>query len=160
MPLVTRFARLFPADAVRRLAEDYSVRQFLDIGTGLSTADNTHQVAQRLAPEARIVYADRDPAVAAHAQALLTSTPEGATDYLHADLRDTGPILAAAAGTLDLSRPVGVLLIAVLHFIPDADDPYQVVARLMDAAHPRPGHPLLPHPGRPAPGVLPLPSGT
>ena len=130
MPLIARFARLFLADAVRRLSE-FGIRQFLDIGSGVPTADNTHQVAQRLAPESRIVYADRDPTVARHAQSLLTSTPEGKTDYLHADLRDPEAILAGAARTLDLTRPAGVLLIGVLHFIPDSDDPYGIVARLM-----------------------------
>jgi hypothetical protein len=127
MPLIARFARLFLADAVRRLVES-GVRQFLDIGSGVPTADNTHQVAQRLAPESRVVYADRDPTVARHARSLLASTR---TDYLHADLRDPEAILAAAAATLDLTRPVGVLLIAVLHFIPDSDDPYGIVARLL-----------------------------
>jgi hypothetical protein len=130
MPLIARFARLFLADAVRRLLES-GVRQFLDIGSGIPTADNTHQVAQRLAPESRVVYADRDPTVARHARSLLASTTAGRTDYLHADLRDPEPILAAAAATLDLTRPVAVLLIAVLHFIPDSDDPYGIVARLM-----------------------------
>ena len=130
MPLIARFARLFLADAVRRLSE-FGVRQFLDIGSGVPTADNTHQVAQRLAPESRIVYADRDPTVARHAQSLLTSTPEGKTGYLHADLRDPEAILASAARTLDLTRPVGVLLIGVLHFIPDSDGLYGIVGRLM-----------------------------
>ena len=130
MPLIARFARLFLADAVRRLSE-LGIRQFLDIGSGVPAADNTHQVAQRLAPESRIVYADRDPTVAQHARSLLSSTREGKTDYLHADLRDPEAILAEAARTLDLTRSVGVLLIAVLHFIPDADDPYGVVARLL-----------------------------
>src|SRR6185437_3475521 len=130
MPLIARFARLFLADAVRRLSE-LGIRQFLDIGSGVPTADNTHQVAQRLAPESRIVYADRDPIVARHAWSLLSSTREGKTDYLHADLRDPEGILDAASRTLDLTRSVGVLLIAVLHFIPDADDPYGVVGRLL-----------------------------
>jgi hypothetical protein len=130
MPLIARFARLFLADAVRRLLEP-GIRQFLDIGSGVPTADNTHQVAQRLAPESRVVYADRDPTVALHAQTLLSSTPEGRTDYLHADLRDPEAILTAAARTLDLTRPVAALLIAVLHFIPEPEDPYQIVTRLM-----------------------------
>jgi hypothetical protein len=99
----------------------------------LPTADNTHEVAQRAAPESRIVYADNDPVVLTHARALLTSTPEGKTDYIQADLRDTDAILTAAARTLDFSQPVAVLLIAVLHFIPDADDPYGIARRLMDA---------------------------
>ena len=133
MPALARRTRLFLTDAVRRLAADRGIRQFLDIGTGLPTADNTHEVAQRAAPESRIVYVDNDPVVLTHAQALLTSSRAGKTDYLYADLRDTGRILAGAARTLDFSRPVAVLLVAVLHFIPDADEPYRIVARLMDA---------------------------
>jgi O-methyltransferase involved in polyketide biosynthesis len=133
MPMIARAARLFLIDAVSQLAAGFGIRQFLDIGTGLPTADNTHDVAQRAAPESRIVYVDYDPVVLSHAQALLTSSREGKTDYLQADLRDTDTILAGAARTLDFTRPVAVLLIAVLHFIPDADDPYAVVARLMDA---------------------------
>ena len=133
MPLIARAARLFLIDAVHQLTTEHGVRQFLDIGTGLPTADNTHDVAQRAAPESKIVYVDYDPIVLSHAQALLTSTPEGQTDYIQADLRNTGTILRGAAHALDLTRPVAVLLIAVLHFIPDADDPYAVVARLMDA---------------------------
>jgi O-methyltransferase involved in polyketide biosynthesis len=133
MPLIARAVRLFLIDAVHQLVTAHGIRQFLDIGTGLPTADNTHDVAQRSAPESRIVYADYDPVVLTHAQALLTSSPEGQTDYIQADLRDTDTILKAAARTLDLTRPVAILLIAVLHFIPDADDPYAIVARLMDA---------------------------
>jgi O-methyltransferase involved in polyketide biosynthesis len=133
MPFIAQAARLFLIDAVHRLATVHGIRQFLDIGTGLPTADNTHDVAQRAAPESRIVYVDHDPVVLTHAQALLSSSPEGATDYLQADLRDTETILKGASRTLDLSRPVAVLLVAVLHFIPDADDPYAIVARLMDA---------------------------
>jgi hypothetical protein len=112
------------------------IRQFLDIGTGLPTADNTHEVAQRLAPDSRIVYADNDPVVLAHARALLTSSPEGKTAYLAADLRDPASILAQAAEILDFSRPAAVLLIAVLHFIRDSDDPYGIVTTLMDAMAP------------------------
>ncbi len=134
MPLIARAARLFLIDAVHQLATEYGIRQFLDIGTGLPTADNTHHVAQRAAPESRIVYVDHDPVVLSHAQALLTSSPEGKADYIQADLRDTETILARAARTLDFSQPVAVLLIAIMHFIPDADDPYTIVARLMDAA--------------------------
>jgi O-methyltransferase involved in polyketide biosynthesis len=133
MPLIARAARLFLIDAVHQLAADHGIRQFLDIGTGLPTADNTHDVAQRAAAESRIVYVDYDPVVLTHSRALLTSSPEGRTDYIQADLRDTDTILKGAARTLDLSRPVAILLIAVLHFIPDADDPYAIVARLMDA---------------------------
>ena len=135
MPLIARLTRQFIADTVTKLAAD-GIRQFLDIGTGLPTADNTHEVAQRLAPDSRIVYVDNDPAVLAHARALLTSSPEGKTAYLDADLRDPAKILAQAAETLDFSRPVAVLLIAVLHFVQDADDPYRIVKTLMDAVPP------------------------
>src|SRR6202000_1925616 len=128
-------ARQFIAATVTELAAD-GIRQFLDIGTGLPTADNTHEVAQRLAPDSRVVYVDNDPVVLAHARALLTSTPEGKTAYLDADLRDPAKILAQAAQTLDFSQPVAVLLIAVLHFIPDSDDPYRIAATLMDAVPP------------------------
>ena len=133
MPLIARYARRFLLDAVRRLTADYGVRQFLDIGTGLPTADNTHDVAQRIAPESRIVYVDNDPVVLTHARALLTSNPEGETDYIAADLRDTRTILAGAEQTLDFSQPVAMLLIAIMHFVPDEDDPYAIVSRLMDA---------------------------
>jgi O-methyltransferase involved in polyketide biosynthesis len=136
MPTTARMVRRFLIDAVYRLAKDYGIRQFLDIGTGLPTADNTHEVAQRTAAESRIVYVDYDSVVLSHARALLTSSAEGKTDYVQADLRDTDTILAQAAQTLDFSRPVAVLLIAVLHFIPDADDPHAVVARLMAAMPP------------------------
>ena len=133
MPMIARYARRFLADAVGRLVTEYGVRQFLDIGTGLPTGDNTHEVAQRLVPEARIVYADNDPIVLTHARALLTSSPEGSTDYVDADLRDVAEILAGAACTLDFTQPVAVLLIAIMHFVPAADDPYGIVRRLMDA---------------------------
>jgi O-methyltransferase involved in polyketide biosynthesis len=133
LPAIARSVRHFLIDIVHSLTVDYGVRQFLDIGTGLPTADNTHDVAQRAAAESRIVYADYDPVVLTHARALLTSAPEGRTDYIQADLRDTGKILAAAARTLDFSKPVAILLLAVLHFIPDEDDPYEIVHALMDA---------------------------
>lgn len=133
MPLIARLVRRFLIEVVYQLTDGYGIRQFLDIGTGLPTADNTHDVAQRAAPESRIVYVDHDPVVLSHAQALLTSSLEGETDYIQADLHDTGTIVAGAARTLDFRRPVAVLLIAVLHFIPDADDPYGIVKRLMDA---------------------------
>jgi O-methyltransferase involved in polyketide biosynthesis len=136
LPLIARAARLFLIDAVHQLAAEHGVRQFLDIGTGLPTADNTHDVAQRAAPESKIVYVDYDPVVLTHAQALLTSSPEGVTDYIQADLRDTDTILKEASRTLDLTRPVAVLLIAVLHFIPDADDPCRIVATLRNALAP------------------------
>src|SRR5262249_51021555 len=135
--LVTvRASRAFLARAVWYLADDCGIRQFLDIGTGLPTASNTHEVAQRAAPDSRIVYVDNDPLVLSHAMALLTSSHEGRTDYLDADLRDTGTILNAARDTLDFSQPVAVMLIGVLHCIPDDDDPYGIVKRLMAAVVP------------------------
>src|SRR6204780_5327447 len=135
MPLIARLTRGFIADTVGKLAAD-GVRQFLDIGTGLPTADNTHEVAQRVAPDSRIVYVDNDPVVLAHARALLTSSQEGKTAYLDADLRDPAKILAQAAQTLDFSQPVAVLLVAVLHFVQDSDDPYRIVTTLKDAVPP------------------------
>ncbi|HEY2505271.1 MAG TPA: SAM-dependent methyltransferase [Streptosporangiaceae bacterium] len=132
LPLTARSARRFLADVVNRTSAA-GVRQFLDIGTGLPTADNTHQVAQRAVPESRIVYVDHDPVVLAHARALLTSSPEGKTDYIDADLRDPAKILAAAGQTLDFTQPVVILLIAILHFVPDSDDPYGVVSTLLAA---------------------------
>lgn len=136
LPRIARATRRFLVDVVSLLTETYGVRQFLDIGTGLPTEDNTHEVAQRLAPDSRIVYVDFDPSVLRHAQALLTSTPQGRTDYVQADLRDPGTILGEAARTLDFSKPVAILLIAVLHFVPDADGPHEIVRRLLDAVPP------------------------
>jgi S-adenosyl methyltransferase len=133
MPMLARYARRFLADAVRQLTAEHGIRQFLDIGTGLPTAGNTHQVAQAIDPAARVVYVDNDPSVLAQAGALLTSRPGGATGYVDADLRDVDAVLAGARQTLDFGQPIAVLFIAVLHFIPDADDPWQVVRRLMDA---------------------------
>jgi hypothetical protein len=131
-----RANRAFLRRTVRYLAAGAGVRQFLDIGTGLPSADNTHEVAQAAAPESRIVYADHDPIVLAHARSLLTSTSQGVTAYLDADARDTGKILSEAASVLDFREPVAVMLVAVLHLIDDADDPYQVVARLKEAVPP------------------------
>ena len=128
--------RAFLARAVRYLAGTEGIRQFLDIGTGLPTASNTHEVAQATAASSRIVYVDNDPLVLAHARALLTSTPEGATAYLDADLRDTGKILEQAAGTLDFGQPVAIMLIAVLHYIPDLAEARDIVARLLAAVPP------------------------
>jgi O-methyltransferase involved in polyketide biosynthesis len=128
--------RAFLARAVRHLAAAAGIRQFLDIGTGLPTANNTHQVAQAAAPASRVVYVDNDPLVLAQARALLTSSPQGATAYLDADLRDTGKILAQAADTLDLARPVAVMLIAVLHYIPELAEARDIVARLLAAVPP------------------------
>jgi trans-aconitate methyltransferase len=131
-----RAQRAFLASAVRYLVTQAGIRQFLDIGTGLPVADNTHEVAQALAPECRIVYVDNDPLVLAHARALLTSTHEGSCAYLDADLRNVDHVLAAAAGSLDFSRPVAVMLLGILHYIPDADDPAGIVGRLVGALPP------------------------
>jgi hypothetical protein len=140
-----RANRAFLVRAVRYLAGERGVRQFLDIGTGLPTADNTHQVAQAVAPDARIVYADNDPIVLLHARDLLSSTPQGACDFLQADLRDTSGILRAASRTLDFGAPVALMLLIVLHLIPDADDPYGLVAELMGAL-PSGSYLVLAHP--------------
>ena len=131
-----RANRAFLGRAVRYLAGEAGIRQFLDIGTGIPTASNTHEVAQEEAPTARVVYVDNDPVVLLHARALLTSGPEGATDYVDADLRDTVRVLAQAAETLDFSAPLAIMLVSVLHVIPDRDEPAAIVARLMDAAAP------------------------
>lgn len=139
LPDVARLARAsrhFLARVVRHLAAEQGVRQFLDIGTGLPTVDNTHEVAQRVAPESRVVYVDNDPLVLAHARALLVGTPEGATDYIDADLREPEAILRAAAKTLDFSRPVGLMLMGILEFITDDDEAYAIVGRLLDALAP------------------------
>jgi hypothetical protein len=127
-----RANRAFLARAVRYLAAECGIRQFLDIGTGLPTASNTHQVAQAAAPSSRIVYVDNDPVVLAHARALLTSAPEGATAYLDNDLRQATAIIDGAAATLDFSQPVAVMLLIVLHLIPDADDPHAILGTLME----------------------------
>jgi len=140
-----RANRAFLARAVRFLAAECGIRQFLDIGTGLPTASNTHEVAQAAAPSARIVYADNDPVVLSHARALLTSTPEGATAYLDTDLRDPSAILQAAAQTLDFGQPAALMLLIILHLIPDADDPYGIVAALMRAL-PAGSYLVLAHP--------------
>ncbi len=140
-----RANRAFLARAVRYLAGPAGIRQFLDIGTGIPSANNTHEVAQSVAPTARIVYVDNDPIVLTHARALLTSSPDGATDYVQADLHDPDPILAAARGTLDLQQPVAVMLLGVLHLIQDAEDPWAIVARLM-AAMPAGSYLAISHP--------------
>ncbi len=132
MGAVAQAGRGFLATAVHYLAAGMGIRQYLDIGTGLPTSNNTHEVAQRVGPESRIVYVDNDPIVLTHARALLTSTKQGETAYVDADLRDTGKVLAEARNVLDLSQPVALLLLHVLHFIPDTDDPYGVVAKLME----------------------------
>ncbi len=124
--------RAFLGRAVRHMAIEGGIRQFLDIGTGIPSASNTHEVAQSVAPESRVVYVDNDPIVLAHARALLTSTT-GPTSYIDADARDTDTILAEAARTLDFSQPIGLMLIAILHCVPDEDDPYGLVRALVDA---------------------------
>jgi O-methyltransferase involved in polyketide biosynthesis len=134
--VVARMTRGYLTRTVESLAGEQGIRQFLDIGSGLPTADNTHQVAQRVAPESQIVYVDNDPAVIRHAEALLDSMPAGRCDYVEADLRDPEAILAAAARILDFTKPVAILLFQVLHFIPDSADPYGIVARLMAAVAP------------------------
>jgi hypothetical protein len=131
-----RAQRAFLGRAVDYLVAEAGIRQFLDVGTGLPAADNTHEVAQRAAPESRVVYVDNDPLVLAHARALLVGSPEGATAYLDADLRDTGKILREAARVLDFGKPVAVMLLGVLHCIPDADDPAALVDRLLAAVPP------------------------
>ncbi|MFC7828994.1 SAM-dependent methyltransferase [Streptomyces sp. NPDC057362] len=128
---VARVQRRFLARAVGFLAGEAGVRQFLDIGTGLPTADNTHEVAQRIAPESRIVYVDNDPLVLTHAQALLTSSPEGACAYVDADVRDPERILAEAAKTLDLSRPVALTMLGIMGQISDAERPAELVSTLL-----------------------------
>ena len=133
---ITRASRAFIGRVVRHLAGEAGIRQFLDIGTGLPTADNTHEIAQRVAPECRIVYVDNDPLVLVHAQALLTSSPQGACDYLDADVRDTDTILRQAARTLDFSRPVGLMLMGILGLVPDYDEARAAVRRLLDALPP------------------------
>jgi hypothetical protein len=125
--------RAFLGRAVRYLAGEAGIRQFLDIGTGIPTAGNTHQVAQAIAPQSRVVYVDYDPIVLAHARALLTSHEAGATEYIDADLRDTKTIIDEAAKLLDFTEPVAVTLISILHALPDGDDPHAIVARLLDA---------------------------
>jgi hypothetical protein len=128
-----RANRAFLARTVRFLAGQAGLRQFLDLGTGLPTASNTHEVAQSVAPDSRIVYVDNDPLVLSHARALLTSSPEGVTAYLDADLRDTDQILDQAAQTLDFGQPVGIMLLAILHYIPDLTEARRIVARLVSA---------------------------
>ncbi|MGI5351006.1 SAM-dependent methyltransferase [Streptomyces sp. CA-250714] len=133
---ITRHSRAFTGRVVRHLAGEAGIRQFLDIGTGLPTVDNTHEIAQRVAPESRIVYVDNDPLVLAHAQALLTSTREGSTSYLHADVRDPALILAEAAETLDFDQPVGLMLMGILGLVSDYDEARAVTRELLDALPP------------------------
>jgi hypothetical protein len=126
-------SRAFLVRAVRYLAGEVGIRQFLDVGTGLPTANNTHEVAQRVAPESRIVYVDNDPLVLVHARALLTSSAEGRADYIDADVRDVDRIVEAAAPTLDFSRPIAVMMLGILGNIADYQEAREIVRRLMAA---------------------------
>jgi hypothetical protein len=145
--LSARANRAFLRRAVHFLAGEAGLRQFLDIGTGIPSANNTHEVAQAVAPGSRIVYVDNDPVVLAHARALLTSSGAGATDYLDADLRNAGEILAGAARTLDFSQPVAIMLMAILQHLSPDDDPYAVVGSLL-AAVPAGSYLVLSHPAK------------
>jgi hypothetical protein len=139
MPMIAETARanrVFLTSVVHFLAAEAGIRQFLDIGTGLPTADNTHEVAQRAAPESRVVYVDNDQIVLSHARALLTSSPEGVCTYVDADARDADQVLDEAAATLDLTRPIAVMMLGLLQFIPDSDDPWGLVRRYLDATVP------------------------
>jgi hypothetical protein len=133
---IARSSRAFLKQAVQHLAGEAGVRQFLDIGTGLPTVDNTHEVAQRVAPESRIVYVDNDPIVLAHARALLLSSAEGATTYVDADLYDTATILDVAARNLDFTRPIALMLMNILGHVPDFDQAREIVTRLVAALPP------------------------
>ncbi|MFC7528060.1 SAM-dependent methyltransferase [Actinoplanes sp. GCM10030250] len=150
MPELVQSARAnreFLGRAVRHLAGEAGIRQFLDIGTGLPTADNTHEVAQSVAPQSRIVYVDNDPMVLVHARALLTSTPEGATDYIDADIRDTGRILEQAHETLDFGQPIAIMLLGIVNFVVDDDEAASVVRTLLDAV-PSGSYLVMSHPTR------------
>lgn len=148
LPVVRDIARAdrgFLGRAVTYLAREGGVRQFLDVGTGLPTADNTHEIAQRVAPDSRIVYVDNDPLVLAHARALLTGSSEGATDYIDADVRDPDAIVERAAATLDLSIPVAVMMLGILNFVLDTGEARDIVRRIM-AAVPSGSFLVLTHP--------------
>jgi hypothetical protein len=130
-----REQRKFLGRAVRHLAQEAGVRQFLDIGAGLPTASNVHEIAQSVAPAAHVVYVDNDPLVLAHARALLTSTPQGRTAYIHADLRDPETILTSleCRDVLDFRQPIALILVGILHLVPDEDGPERIVAELLGA---------------------------
>lgn len=138
LPISMRTTRTFMERVVRHLAEDYGVRQFLDIGTGIPKSPNVHEIAQAVAPEARVGYVDNDPIVLTHARALMSSTAEGRTCYVDADFRDPESIIAnpRLREVLDFSQPVALSLIAIVHFVLDADDPQGIVRRFMDALAP------------------------
>ncbi|MFC8125587.1 SAM-dependent methyltransferase [Streptomyces sp. NPDC057302] len=142
---VARADRQFLGRTVRFLTAERGVRQFLDIGTGLPTSDNTHELAQRIAPESRIVYVDNDPIVLVHARSLLTGTPEGATDYIDADIHHPDGVMEGAAATLDLDRPVAVMMLGILNFVLDTGEARDIVRRIM-AAVPSGSYLALTHP--------------
>jgi hypothetical protein len=150
---VARDGREFLIRAVRFLAGEAGIRQFLDIGTGVPTANNTHEVAQAIAPASRIVYVDNDPIVLVHARSLLTSTPEGVTDYIEADVHDAATILDEAARTLDFGQPVAVMLIGIMNFVLDDDRARRIVAELM-AACPSGSYLAVQHPASEDPGMV------
>jgi hypothetical protein len=133
--VAAREQRKFLGRAVRYLAGEAGIRQFMDIGTGLPTTNNVHEIAQRAAPETRVVYVDNDPLVLAHARALLTSSPEGRTAYIHADLRRPEAILEdpVAREVLDFGRPIALVLVGILHLLPDSDEPARIIRTLVDA---------------------------
>ncbi|WP_409472748.1 SAM-dependent methyltransferase [Streptomyces sp. HC307] len=143
VPVMARVNRAFMHRATRWLAEN-GVRQFLDIGTGIPTEPNLHQVAQAIAPDARVVYCDNDPIVLTHAAALLRSTPEGVTEYLQADVRDPATIIEGARKILDLSRPVALSLVALLHFVSDEDGAHELIAGLLSEL-PSGSYLMMPH---------------
>jgi trans-aconitate methyltransferase len=130
-----RANRDFLGRAVRHLAGEAGIRQFLDIGTGIPNADNVHAIAQQVAPESRVVCVDYDPVVLAHAHTLLKSTPQGAATYIHGDFRDPEPLLAQAADTLDLGQPVGLMLLGLLYLFPD-NEPYRLVTQMTEKLAP------------------------
>jgi hypothetical protein len=146
LPFTVRSNRAFLKRVVHYLTAEAGIRQFLDIGTGIPTAGNTHQVAQGIAPETRVVYVDYDPIVLAHARALLISSESGATEYIDADVRDTEKILDQAGRLLDFTQPVAITLLSLLHAVPDTDKPYDIVATLL-AAVPSGSYLALSHAG-------------
>jgi hypothetical protein len=133
LPYSVRSQRAFLVRAVRYLASEAGIRQFLDIGPGIPASNNTHEVAQSVAPDSRVVYADNDPVVLLHARALLRSSREGACAYVDADFRDPAKILTEAAKLLDFTKPAALILIGILQLIPDEDDPYGIIQTLMAA---------------------------
>jgi len=150
---VAKYGREFLVRAMRYLTAEAGIRQFLDIGTGVPTANNTHEVAQSIAPESRIVYVDNDPIVLVHARSLLTSTTQGATDYIDADVHDPETILREAARMLDFGEPVGLMLMGIMNFVIDDDEARAIVARLL-AALPPGSYLTVQHPASEDPGMV------